>query len=604
VAKDPVSPVDPDDVIKRSFSTVRRGADPLEVQRYLLELANQLRAGREREADLAAQLRDAEQRATPVDQLDPSRLTALLGEETARVLDAARSAAAEIRANAEESVARMLREARDEAQEMRNEAESVLVRRSEEAEAEVARIRASADGVREQAELDAEGIRAQATARREEAEADADAIRAVAAGVLEQAGVDAAAEVEKGRQEGREMVAEAQRVRQRMLDDLARRRKLLRQQIEQLQAGRDRLAAAYDVVRETLDQATEELEVSLPEAKLAAESAALRATEDDEAVFAAEVEAAAALAHDDAEPGDAPDVPGDEAAEGPVGDTAVEDGTEGIEGEEAVDLVDEVDEVDEAAVEPDTDVPPSASGPTRRAPDPPDGRMSSSVKVVRTPSAERTAAIFARLRDDDEDAEAAGPADTSETTGAAGVAAEEAVAADGGDASTEAHDEADDEATAGDEVLAELEKSLTRRFKRDLSDEQNELLDAVRRQKGTPMAAGTLPPLRDQVERYRALALPVLADAAEAGAERAAGAAAGAVDAPVDDLATGLAEELVLALREQLERCFDEAVGDRDDLADRIRATYRESKAQHVDLPVAAAVLAAASRGAGTGRVG
>ena len=69
------------------------------------------------------------------------------------------------------------------------------------------------------------------------------------------------------------MVAEAQKVRERMLNDLARRRKAFRQQIERLQAGRDRLLAAYDVVRETLDVATEELHVALPEARLAAESA-------------------------------------------------------------------------------------------------------------------------------------------------------------------------------------------------------------------------------------------------------------------------------------------------------------------------------------------
>ena len=127
MAQDTPAPIDPDDVIKRTFTTVRRGVDPLEVQRYLLELAGQLRAARERERELTGQLADAEQRATPIDEVDPSRLTALLGEETARVLDAARAASAEIRAKAEENVARLLREARDEAQHMRDEAESVLL---------------------------------------------------------------------------------------------------------------------------------------------------------------------------------------------------------------------------------------------------------------------------------------------------------------------------------------------------------------------------------------------------------------------------------------------------------------------------------------------
>ena len=227
--------------------------------------------------------------------------------------------------------------------------------------------------------------------------------------------------------------------------------------------------------------------------------------------------------------------------------------------------------------------PTSASGARlRRAPDPPDGRMSSSVKVVKSPSAERTAAIFARLRDDETDA--TDVTDATETTPA--VDADAAGPAEGDTIGPAEGDSGGaDEDSATDAVLADLERTLARRFKRDLSDEQNELLDAVRRQKGSPMAASALPALRDQVERYRALALPVLADAAEAGAERAGDETGGVTDTPVGDLADGLAEELVLPLREQLERCFDEAAGDRDDLADRIRACYREGKAQFVDLP-------------------
>ena len=125
-------------------------------------------------------------------------------------LAAAQGAAGEIRAKAEENVARLLREARDESQQMREDAESVLSRKTGEAEEAAAAIRAEAEGV------------------------------------IEKARAEAADLVEAGRQEGRDMVAEAQKVRQRMLDDLSRRRKLLRQQIEQLQAGRERLLAAYD----------------------------------------------------------------------------------------------------------------------------------------------------------------------------------------------------------------------------------------------------------------------------------------------------------------------------------------------------------------------
>ena len=85
-------PIDPDRILEQDFTMVRRGLDPLEVQRYLLQLANQIRAGREREAELRHRVDEAEQRTAPIDQLEPSQLTRLLGEETARILEAAQAA--------------------------------------------------------------------------------------------------------------------------------------------------------------------------------------------------------------------------------------------------------------------------------------------------------------------------------------------------------------------------------------------------------------------------------------------------------------------------------------------------------------------------------
>ena len=131
---DTPAPIDPDRILEHPFTAVRRGYDPLEVQRYLLQIANHLRTSRDREADLRRQLEESEERTAPIDQLDQSELTRLLGQETARVLEAAQSASTEIRAKAEENVARLLREARDESQQMREESESVLARKTGEAE--------------------------------------------------------------------------------------------------------------------------------------------------------------------------------------------------------------------------------------------------------------------------------------------------------------------------------------------------------------------------------------------------------------------------------------------------------------------------------------
>ena len=71
--------------------------------------------------------------------------------------------------------------------------------------------------------------------------------------------------LEEAREEGRGMVLEAKEVRSRVLEDLQRRRDLARDQIERLLAGRERLLAAYGLVRENLDDITEQLADSLPD---------------------------------------------------------------------------------------------------------------------------------------------------------------------------------------------------------------------------------------------------------------------------------------------------------------------------------------------------
>ena len=93
MALDSSGPIDPDRILDRTFATVRRGVDPAEVERYLLQLANQMRATATRVAELERELENYRRRPVAVDPIDPSNLNRLLGEETTRVLDAAQSAA-------------------------------------------------------------------------------------------------------------------------------------------------------------------------------------------------------------------------------------------------------------------------------------------------------------------------------------------------------------------------------------------------------------------------------------------------------------------------------------------------------------------------------
>ena len=563
MATDSSGPIDPDRILDKTFATVKKGVDPVEVQRYLLQVSNQLKTSQTRAAELERQLEEARRQSAEHDPIDPSNLTKLLGEETTRVLDAAQSAAAEIRAKAEENVARLLREAREESLRLREDAETLVSRRTQEAEQATAQIREYAETQRANAEAEAAAI------------------------------------IEASKQQGREMVQEAKDVRQRMLDDLANRRQTLRQQIEQLQAGRDRLSAAYDVVRETLAVATEELHVALPEARLSAEVTALQSVD-------AELEATITPIVPAEEP-DAPTIdvfpaPQSRNVETPAQERSVAPKLTVVPPVE--ESVEEIVEA-EALVEVEPEAPAETVVPPE---DPREGRHSSSVRVVRTSSG-KAADVFARLRQEGED-EVSSAGDDSESAAETTLEAiEEVVVIESTEEDVEVvviegaievveNDDVDQAFIATrNAAVASFESSLARRIKRELSDEQNELLSTLRSIKGNMTAIAFLPTPESQLERYEDIALPALADAAEAGAAIAPVKGRSSARASVGDLAADMAAAIVSPLRDRLERAVSESSGDRDDLAQRIRSTFREWKGQRVDDAVTFAVLAAANRG-------
>jgi hypothetical protein len=550
MATDSSGPIDPDRILDKTFATVKKGVDPVEVQRNLLQVSNQLKNSQTRVADLERQLEQARRQSADHDPIDPSNLTKLLGEETTRVLDAAQSAAAEIRAKAEENVARLLHEAREESVRLREDAETLVARRTQEAEQATAQIREYAETQRSNAEAEAAGI------------------------------------IEASKQQGREMVQEAKEVRQRMLDDLANRRQALRQQIEQLQAGRDRLSAAYDVVRETLAVATEELHVALPEARLSAEVASLQSVDTELDATITPITAT--------EEHDGPTIDVFPAPEARNVETSAEARSSGPK----LTVVPPVEEpVVEEPVEAVAVLEPEPAAETVAPPeDPREGRHSSSVRVVRTSSG-KAADVFARLRQEGEDEVASADADVEAVEDPA-VADEVVVVEVAAGIDSDASDDSDQAFIATrNGAVASFESSLARRIKRELSDEQNELLSTLRSIKGNMTAIAFLPTPESQLERYEDIALPALADAAEAGAAIAPVKGRSSARASVGDLAADLAAAIVSPLRDRLERAVSESSGDRDDLAQRVRSTFREWKGQRVDDAVTFAVLAAANRG-------
>jgi hypothetical protein len=154
-----------------------------------------------------------------------------------------------------------------------------------------------------------------------------------------------------------------------------------------------------------------------------------------------------------------------------------------------------------------------------------------------------------------------------------------------------------------DVELEPLVSGLTRRLKRALQDEHNDLLDRLRRVRGAPTLDGVLGPRDPQVERYVTVARPFLERAAAAGARFAAGTEAGdrgpaepgavavSVAGPAAD-AVGAA--IVGPLRERVQSVLDERGRDANEvIVDSLASVYREIRSQRVE-PLAADALSAA----------
>ena len=161
-----------------------------------------------------------------------------VGEETAAILRSARTAAAEIIAKAEANAESRVAAAEAKSGELLAHSEALSTRRAEESEV-------AANEVWAKALADAEELRRSAQQ-------------------------DATAVAEEAAQKGQDSIEAAEVVREKVLTDLARRRKLATVQIEQLRAGRERLLDAYLVVRRTLDEVTNELQRADAEARAAA----------------------------------------------------------------------------------------------------------------------------------------------------------------------------------------------------------------------------------------------------------------------------------------------------------------------------------------------
>jgi DivIVA domain-containing protein len=559
-------PSSPAAVGAAQFTVGRRGYEQEEVRDFLRMVSAELARLQERERFLESELRAMQTRGMSAPGvLDEETVTALLGEETARVLTVAREAAQQMRLRAAESAERLVREASADASRMRQDAELEAARRQNDAAADVE------------------------------------------------------AEIELAKQQGRDMVNEAREYREKVLSELARRRELARQQIEQLIHNRDRLVSAFDRARNAADDVVGDLaEFDDLSQEIARAAASVAPSDPTEPVIFDHTKDPEAIP---------------QRSMTIVVDEVEEDVEEVIVVEESV--VAEATVVEEVVEEVVVNVDPAPVSPKRETPagmsdhpstDPPAAEHFATVvqlfgnsrksKVdqpeveAETPAAKKPQKksaddLFAKLRQ-------------STTSEVANNVKKPALAAVTPSSKNDGKESRPVKPKAKvvvpkvdkkmfeqrDDVLAPLKVQMVRKVKRVLADEENAMLTYLQGKKSVVALETLLPAADTHAQQHIEALTEDVMTAAMAGAKSLSPSLKADLRKRVTNtavmqvLSKNIDETIVRPLRERIQRGVEQSNGDRDEMASLLRSVFREWKMQRVEQFVADIAVLAYSRGA------
>ena len=555
-------PSSPAAVGSAQFSVVRRGFEQEEVRDLLRGVSAELARLQERERFLESELRAMQTRGLSAPgALDEEMVTALLGEETARVLTSAREAAKQQIARAAETAERLVREASSDAARIRQEAEI------------------------------------ESSRQRNDAVADVEA------------------EIELAKQQGREMVIEAREYREKVLSELARRRELAREQIEHLIHDRDRLVAAFDRARlaanDVVGDLTEFDELSEEVARISGLSTPVDATapiffdhtKDPDAIPQSseliEVEKVVGVIAESIDSTTVEVVEVDEVVEEVV---VIE--VEEVIAETPETTVVEMHEAPAGMSEHPSSEPPAQEhiaevvqlfGKKRKETEAPQAAVevveppvevvevveTKKQTVATTPQKKSVDDLFARLKQ-------TSTAEVARTT-------KPKVVVPKVDQGVFDH---------RDEVLEPILVLITRKMKRVLADEENSILTYLQGKKSVVALEKVLPVGDEHLQMYvEALAEDVIS-AAMAGAQSLSKSLKADLrkrvtrSAVMQVVSRTIDESTIRPLREKIQRAVEQSNGDKDEMSNLIRSVYREMKMQRVEQQVSDIARMAYSRGA------
>jgi DivIVA domain-containing protein len=575
-------PSSPAAVGSAQFTVTRRGFDTEEVRDFLRSVSAELGRLQERERFLESELRAMQTRGmSGPGVLDEETVTALLGEETARVLTVAREAAAQMRVRAAEAAERLVREA-------------------------------NADAIRVREDADIETSR-----RRSDAVSDVEA------------------ELELAKQQGREMVNEAREYREKVLSELARRRELARQQIEQLIHSRDRLVNAFDRARHAandvvgdlaeFDDLSNEVAHATGITKPVSENTSgfIDHAQDPEAIpqkitgrQLLEVVEEEVTEHEEI----VVEITTEEIDELVVEDVAEEVVLEEVETnitsihEEQVGMSDhpstdapvaermaEVVQLfgnkrREATITPVVTPVPTPSPKPEPTAKIAEVKPQTSKTPTKTPAKKSVDDLFANLR-------------KTSTADVARTAKPKTVSVEPTETKTKSPKAVVPKVDGlvferRDEVLAPIMVALTSKIKRVLADEENSMLTYLQGKKAAVALEKVLPEPSVHVQGYIEAVAEDVMSAAMGGAKSLSSSLKADLrrkvtsSAVMQVMSKNIDDVLVRPLRDRIQRCVEQSDGDREEMSKLIRSVYREWKMQRVEQHIGDIARLAYSRGA------
>ena len=575
-------PSSPAAVGSAQFTVTRRGFDTEEVRDFLRSVSAELGRLQERERFLESELRAMQTRGmSGPGVLDEETVTALLGEETARVLTVAREAAAQMRVRAAEAAERLVREA-------------------------------NADAIRVREDADIETSR-----RRSDAVSDVEA------------------ELELAKQQGREMVNEAREYREKVLSELARRRELARQQIEQLIHSRDRLVNAFDRARHAandvvgdlaeFDDLSNEVAHATGITKPVSENTSgfIDHAQDPEAIpqkitgrQLLEVVEEEVTEHEEI----VVEITTEEIDELVVEDVAEEVVLEEVETnitsihEEQVGMSDhpstdapvaermaEVVQLfgnkrREATITPVVTPAPTPSPKPEPTAKIAEAKPQTSKTPTKTPAKKSVDDLFANLR-------------KTSTADVARTAKPKTVSVEPTETKTKSPKAVVPKVDGlvferRDEVLAPIMVALTSKIKRVLADEENSMLTYLQGKKAAVALEKVLPEPSVHVQGYIEAVAEDVMSAAMGGAKSLSSSLKADLrrkvtsSAVMQVMSKNIDDVLVRPLRDRIQRCVEQSDGDREEMSKLIRSVYREWKMQRVEQHIGDIARLAYSRGA------